>query len=135
MPESIERGMFYGAKPDIFKKASQLRNNLTVCEKMIWDRLSKNKIMGFRFKCQHPIDIFIVDFYCHKLKLVIEIDGGIHQKPQQAEYDLGREAEMAFYDIETVRFTNDEIIQDINAVVRKIVQICNDRQIEIAPNP
>jgi very-short-patch-repair endonuclease len=70
--------MFYGATPEIFRKAKNLRNNLTFHEKKLWEELRGNKLHGLRFKSQHPIDQFIVDFYCHKLKLVIEIDGNSH---------------------------------------------------------
>jgi very-short-patch-repair endonuclease len=73
------RSMFYNAKPHIFEKANDLRKNLTEAEKILWFYLKKNKILGFRLKAQHPIERFIADFYCHNLKLVIEIDGGIHE--------------------------------------------------------
>jgi very-short-patch-repair endonuclease len=138
MPDSFERGMFYGAKPDIFEKANHLRSNLTECETLVWNRLNKDKVLGFRFKCQHPIDIFIADFYCHKLRLVIEIDGGIHKTLNQREYDEGRTAEIESFDIKVIRFTNDEVKKDINGVIRKIVQICIERKKELGlntPNP
>jgi very-short-patch-repair endonuclease len=135
MPDSIERGMFYGAKPDIFEKAKKLRENLTECEQLLWKRLDKNKVLGFRFKCQHPIDIFIADFYCHKLKLVIEIDGEIHN--QKLEYDFGRTDEMERFDIMVIRFPNKEVKEDINKVMREIVRVCVERNkfITSTPNP
>ncbi len=73
--------MFYGATPPIFEKAKILRNNMTRHEKLLWDELRNNRIFGLRFKAQHPIDTFIADFYCHKLKLVIEMDGQYHNDP------------------------------------------------------
>lgn len=88
MKNDLNNSMFYGAKPHIFEKAKELRNNMTEAEKLLWGKLQKNKIMGLRFKAQHPIDIFIADFYCHKLKLVIEVDGGIHNLPENKEYEL-----------------------------------------------
>jgi very-short-patch-repair endonuclease len=66
--------MFYRAKNNTFEKANELRNNMTEAEKTIWERLNKSQL-GVRFKAQHPIDIFIADFYCHRCKLVIEVDG------------------------------------------------------------
>jgi very-short-patch-repair endonuclease len=86
--------MFYNAKPIIFERAKVMRENMTLAEKAVWELLKEKKMFGLRFKPQHPIDIFIADFYCHRLKLVIEIDGGIHKSNDQREYDIGREAEL-----------------------------------------
>jgi very-short-patch-repair endonuclease len=71
----IERTMFYGAKKKIFLNALELRNNMTTAEKILWNELRKKDIFKARFKSQHPIGIFVADFYCHKYKLVIEVDG------------------------------------------------------------
>ncbi len=79
--------MFYGAKAEIFVHAKWLRENMTNAEKTVWGFMKENQ-MGVRFKPQHPIDIFIADFYCHELKLIIDLDGEIHEK--QKEYDEGR---------------------------------------------
>ena len=68
--------MVYGARPAILEKAKMLRLSMTQHEKMLWQELKSNKISRLRFKAQHPIDTFIADFYCHKIKLVIEMDGG-----------------------------------------------------------
>ena len=86
--------MFYNAKPHIFEKAKMLRKNMTVSEHILWEELKGKKMMGLRFRPQHPIDIFIVDFYCHPIKLVIEIDGEYHQSKEQSDYDIGREGEL-----------------------------------------
>jgi cyclase len=60
----MDRKMFFGANTDLFKKAKQLRENMTAAEKALWNRLRENQL-GVRFKPQHPLDIFIADFYCH----------------------------------------------------------------------
>ncbi len=109
--------MFYGATPDLFSKAKQLRENMTLAEDILWQRLRKNQF-GFRFKPQHPIDIFIADFYCHPLKLVIEIDGEIHQF--QMDYDNGRTEELKNQGITVIRFSNDEVLNQIDLVEIKI---------------
>jgi very-short-patch-repair endonuclease len=131
MPDTIEKGMFFGAKPQIFEAAKRLRDNLTPAEELLWKRLNKDSVLGLRFKSQHPIDIFIADFYCHIIRLVIEVDGGIHNSLIQKDYDIGREAEMDRYDIKTIRFTNEEIETNITGVMRKIVQACIDRKKEL----
>ena len=109
--------MFYGAKRKIFQNAEVLRKNMTEAEKVLWERLNKSQL-GFRFKAQHPMDIFVADFYCHKFKLVVEIDGEIHQK--QKEYDEGRTAEMENYNLKVIRFTNDQVLNDTDWVVEEI---------------
>ena len=112
----IERNMFYGAGKNIFEKAHLLRNRMTLCEKIMWDELRNRRTFKVRFRRQHPIDIFIVDFYCHKYKLVVEVDGDIHSF--QKDYDEGRTAELERFDLKIIRFTNQEILNNIEKVCR-----------------
>jgi len=109
--------MFFGAKRAIFQNACELRIDMTAAENVLWERLNKSQL-GVRFKAQHPIDIFIVDFYCHKYKLVVEVDGEIHLS--QKEYDEARTAELERFGITVIRFTNDEVMNAIDKVVEKI---------------
>ncbi|HSH19337.1 MAG TPA: endonuclease domain-containing protein [Draconibacterium sp.] len=127
--------MFYNAKPHIFEKAKALRNNMTDAELILWEKLKGKQILGLRFRAQHPIDIFIADFYCHPIKLVIEVDGGIHKTIGQREYDIGRTAELNYWEIEVIRFTNEEIKEDINQVIKRIERICKNRQSELSQSP
>lgn len=127
--------MFYNAKPHIFEKAKALRNNMTVSELILWERLKGKQILGLRFRPQHPIDIFIADFYCHPLRLVIEVDGGIHLSKDQKEYDLGREGELEYWGIKVIRYTNEEIKIDINKVINEIENVCAQRQSELSQSP
>ena len=114
---TVDLNMFYGAGKNTFLKAKELRKNMTQSEKKLWDRL-KNVKKGFRFRRQHPISKFIADFYCHKVKLVIEVDGEIHNKQQ--EYDLGRTAEMEKFGINVLRFSNVEVENNIEEVIEII---------------
>jgi very-short-patch-repair endonuclease len=114
---TIELNMFYGATSRLFIKAKELRENMTHAEKIVWEHIRNNKL-GVRFKAQHPIERFIADFYCHKYKLVIEIDGDIHDN--QKEYDIGRTAEMEKYGIKVIRFSNSEVENDIEKVINSI---------------
>ncbi len=123
--------MFYDAKPHIFEKAKMLRENMTEAEQKLWEHLKGKKMMGLRFRPQHPIDIFIADFYCHPLKLVIEIDGGIHKSQDQKEYDIGREAELERWGINVIRFTNEEIENSIEHVKNEIEQECASHRSEL----
>jgi very-short-patch-repair endonuclease len=113
--------MFYGASQEIFRRAKDLRNNLTPSEYILWIYLKEN-INGYKFRRQHPINIFIADFYCHKAKLVIEIDGEIHNRQEQKEHDLGRTVEIEKLGIKVIRFTNKEVQENIEKVICKIKQ-------------
>ncbi len=116
--EEIEKSMYYGAKPEIFEAAKILRKNMTLHEKLLWEKLKLKQICGVRFRRQHPIDFFIADFYCHEARLVVEVDGEIHN--QKIEYDEGRSAEMDRYFIKVIRFTNSEVENNIELVFKKI---------------
>jgi very-short-patch-repair endonuclease len=84
----------WAAKPGIFKNAKELRKSMTEAEEILWKHLRNNKLNGLKFRRQHPLDIYIADFYCHQKKLIIEIDGGVHDTPEQEEYDNGRTFEL-----------------------------------------
>ena len=118
--KSVERDMHLRAKPELFKFAREMRRNPTETEKLLWNILRKFRLKGYIFRRQHPIDIFIADFYCHKLKLIVEVDGPIHEDEQAMEYDDGRSAELEKYGIKIIRFTNDQVLQDQDAIVNHI---------------
>ena len=104
---------------EIFQIAERLRRDMTVSEKIIWDRVCKNQL-GVRIRRQHPVWKFIADFYCHEIKLVIEIDGGIHLRSENNEYDISRDIILKEFQIEILRFTNDEVINEPDIVIEKI---------------
>ena len=123
--------MFYNAKPQIFENAKILRGHMTEAEQLLWEILKNKGMQNLRFRAQHPIDIFVADFYCHQLKLIIEVDGEIHELNDQKEYDIGREAELNEWGIKVIRFTNEAIKLDINHVRSEIDQICTERRMEL----
>jgi very-short-patch-repair endonuclease len=129
MPDN--RTMFYGAKGDLFGKASQLRSHETEAEKMLWTRLSKSQLKGLRFKRQHPISKYIADFYCHKAKLVVEVDGGYHDTSNQRVYDTERTTFLVGLGIEVLRFTNKDVTERLDWVVQEIEK----RLPHAPPNP
>ena len=104
---------------EIFQIAERLRRDMTASEKIIWDRVCKNQL-GVRIRRQHPVWKFIADFYCHEVKLVIEIDGGIHLLSENKEYDISRDIILKEFKIEILRFTNDEVINEPGLVIEKI---------------
>jgi very-short-patch-repair endonuclease len=120
---SIEYPMYFGATPDIFKKAKELRKCETEAETILWKRLNRNQILGLQFRRQHPIDRFIADFYCAKIKLVVEVDGSIHELPENLDYDIGRSEIMNDFGITVIRFSNEQIINEIDTTIKKIEKI------------
>ncbi len=123
--KELDKTMYFRTKPDTLEAARILRENMTNYEKLIWERLKGKQICGLRFRRQHPIDIFIVDFFCHEVRLVVEIDGEIHD--QQEEYDDGRSAEMEKFGIRVIRFTNSEVEKNIEVVINKIKKVVDER--------
>jgi len=85
---------YFGATEEIIKRARMLRKTMTKAEVKLWKYLCKKQLNDIRFRRQHPISRFIVDFYCHSLKLVIEIDGEVHQQEIQQERDENRTYEL-----------------------------------------
>ena len=122
----IDAEFFYGATPEIFLRASQLRQNMTAAEKLLWSELRARKT-GFTFRRQHPINMFITDFYCHKANLVIEIDGSVHEIECVKIRDEGRKDEFEKYGIMTIRFTNEEVINNLKLIAGKIKEVCINR--------
>jgi len=88
-----KNGMFNEANPFVFELAKDLRRNMTDAETILWQHL-KSGINELKFGRQHPIGIYVADFYCHKLKLIIEVDGSIHDKEEVKEYDEKRENDL-----------------------------------------
>ena len=115
----MSTSMHYGATMEIFQIAERLRRDMTATEKIIWDRVCKNQL-GVRIRRQHPIWKFIADFYCHEVKLIIEIDGGIHLRSENKEYDISRDIILKEFKIEILRFNNDEVINEPDLVIEKI---------------
>ena len=121
---SVEYPMYFGAKPEIFKLAKKLRKLETETEKQLWSRLNKNQIIGLQFRRQHPINRFIADFYCPKIKMIIEVDGSIHELPEYQSHDIGRSEVLNDFGITVIRFTNEQIIEKTDSTVEEIKTIC-----------
>jgi very-short-patch-repair endonuclease len=104
----------------------ELRKNQTKQEKVIWDIIRSGEFVAYRFRRQYSIGGFVIDFYCPSLKLAIEIDGSIHDS--QVKYDAFRQAGIETLGIQFLRFTNDEIDNELGEVIKKIHK-------EIKPQP
>lgn len=114
-----KEGMFLGANTIIFENAKALRKNMTDAERLLWFHL-KEGIGGYKFRRQHPLGVYIADFYCHKLRLVIELDGSIHNLAKVKEADTIRQQWLEEKDYKVIRFSNKEVLENVNLVLQKI---------------
>jgi cyclase len=117
----MKKQMFLGAGSSIFKNAHALRNNMTPAEMVLWGRLKGNQL-GLKFRRQHPLGIYIADFYCHQHKLIIEIDGSIHNLPEIIANDLERQTSLEKDGMKFLRFKNSEIFNHLEEVLNTIKQ-------------
>ena len=115
MGENEYLGMHAGAKPELFRFAEKLRANMTEAEKMLWEFL-RLKPEGFKFRRQHPFGRYILDFYCHRAKLAIEIDGKYHELPEQKRLDGIRTNDIVNSGIQELRFTNEDVINQFEEI-------------------
>ena len=104
-------------------RAKQLRAEATFPEKLLWGRLRSRRLLGLKFRRQHCIDSYVVDFYCAAANLVVEIDGRSHDG--RVEYDKARSAHLAELGLCVVRYTNDEVLADLDVVAEDIARHCN----------
>jgi len=114
-----KHNMHYGANPMLFELAEELRARMTQAEEILWDLIKINE-WHLKFRRQHPIANYIADFYCHNVKLVIELDGGYHENKEVRIYDAARENEIKEYGITVLRFKNEEVLHNIEEVLTKI---------------
>ena len=91
--------------------------------------LKEKKLNNFRFRRQHPIFQFIADFYCHEVKLVVELDGGIHDSEENKKNDINRDYIMRNFEIEVLRFSNNEVYTNIELVLNKINVAAIERKV------
>ena len=100
--------------------ARQFRNNPTQAENKLWRILKQDQLLHYRFRRQYVVAGFILDFYCPKLKLGIEVDGKIHNLKNNKNYDVIRENIIKQYNINIIRITNEEIERDLLTVLQKL---------------
>jgi len=106
--------------PDILENARELRKNQTDAEQLLWGLLRDRRFLGKKFRRQHPVGRYILDFYCHEEKLALEIDGGQHNPEDQREYDDKRTALLNEQGIRVIRFWNNEVLQQTESVLEAL---------------
>ncbi|MEO6721144.1 MAG: endonuclease domain-containing protein [Ferruginibacter sp.] len=114
------KNMHYGASNLLFENAEKLRKFPIHAEVIVWSYLSDK--FGVKFRRQHPLALYIVDFYCHSLRLVIEIDGSIHNETAVKENDHIRREHIESFGITVIRFTNDQVVKTPEIVLKNITE-------------
>ena len=112
-----------GITPEIQQAAWQLRSRMTPAEQMLWEALRDRRLNDLRFRGQHPVGQFILDFYCSRLKLVVELDGGIHDA--RMEQDAARTAYLGTYGYRVIRFRNENTLTNMPAVLEQITDFAH----------
>jgi very-short-patch-repair endonuclease len=116
----MEDNLHKGADPRLFHFARQNRQVQTEAEAIMWSHLRNRNLKGFKFRRQHPISDFIADFFCLECSLVVEVDGDYHNEREQKQYDEGRTFELGELNIKVIRFTNQEVLENIDFVLNEI---------------
>jgi very-short-patch-repair endonuclease len=104
---------------NLVELAKELRKNMTPAEKCLWQRIRHNSL-GYMFFRQRPIGEYIVDFYCPKANLIIEVDGDIHLGIEAKKNDFVRDEYMRSLELAILRFSNTEVLNNIDKVIGKI---------------
>jgi very-short-patch-repair endonuclease len=118
------------AHPQKRQLAREFRQKPTAAEAKLWAGLRGSRLGGFHFRCQQVIAGFIVDFYCHRAALVVEIDGSVHA--ETVEYDAARSAILESNGLHVLRFTNEHVLRELGKVLTAILNACRTRT---TPNP
>ena len=126
-PPPPARNIVIGQRVDEAKviRAKELRRAMTPEERLLWERLRANRLAGFHFRRHQPIDGFIVDFYCHSVALIVEVDGPIHD--EQVDADAQRDDILKEHGFRIVRFRNEQVRDDLPNVLRQIERLCREQ--------
>jgi very-short-patch-repair endonuclease len=116
-----DKPMCKGASFHIYRNAKFLRQHATEPEQKLWIYL-RGRPLGFKFRRQHPLAVYIADFYCHKANLVIEIDGPSHSDPNAIKYDQERDRAIERMNLTTIRFSNEEVMDNFSSVADSIIR-------------
>ena len=116
----IKGGSHQDALPSTYRNAAFLRKKMTRHELLVWEKIRNKQIHQQKFRRQHPIGRYILDFFCIECKLSIEVDGESHLSIIQMEYDLDRSKYLTQFGIKEIRVTNNQIDENLTAVIELI---------------
>ena len=114
-------------------QARELRTKETKAESRLWSILRNRQMHGFKFRRQHQFGNYIADFYCHEAQLVIECDGSIHETNENWQHDQTRDAYMIGQGLRVLRFANEEVLNNTQAIVKKIQEFLNREMLTLPP--
>ena len=120
--------------PHLINLARAFRERQTDAEAVVW-WLLRGRRMGVKFRRQHPIDPYVLDFYCYELRLAVELDGSQHITPAGRVKDQRRTADLEARGIQVRRFTNLEVLKETQAVAESLWQTCQERRLTLHPPP
>ena len=121
--------------PNLKRIARGLRSEMTVSEALLWSRLRRKQLLDVQFYRQKPIGDYIVDFYAPNAKLVVEVDGSQHLSLEHGQNDGERDAYLAGCGLQVLRFTNVEVLQEVDAVVDAVLKVLSAASRRNPPNP
>ncbi|MBO6794929.1 MAG: endonuclease domain-containing protein [Balneolaceae bacterium] len=119
----FKNNLHAGAHSQVFENAKQLRLNQTNAEDVLWQYLRARRFENLKFRRQHPIHSYVADFYCHEKRLIIEVDGGYHNKIEQKRRDESRTSELEKLGLQVVRFSNAKVIENIEGCLSELRDI------------
>jgi 5-methyltetrahydrofolate--homocysteine methyltransferase len=125
-----ETNFHQDAPPRVFGFAKQNRHNPTEAEAILWDAIKGKQLGGHKFRRQHPMGMYILDFYCPAKKLAIELDGGYHDDPNQKLADENRTSELNRVGVREIRFKNEDLTNDYWGVVEGILAALEEGVLE-----
>jgi very-short-patch-repair endonuclease len=114
-------------------RAKRLRRISTSAEEVLWARLRGSQLHGLKFRRQVPIGPYVADFLCYELRLVLELDGTVHDEPTQIAHDINRDANLNALGYRVLRITNQQIAEDLDAVLESITHLYHRRAVSPPP--
>jgi very-short-patch-repair endonuclease len=105
--------------------ARRLRRPLTESEQVLWSALRDSRLQGIKFRRQHPFGPYVLDFFCVQAQLAVELDGGVHNQPEQRKYDEERTAFLEDNGLRVLRFRNEEVEERLDEVMRTILEVAS----------
>jgi very-short-patch-repair endonuclease len=127
----VSTGFHIPYNPKLNQRARELRKNMTAAEKKLWSEFLQH--LDCTVLRQKPLDNYIVDFYCPRHKLIIEVDGEVHESGERMEYDKHRTRILEEYGLRVVRFQNHDVLNDFNRVCGEIRALMESSQPLAAP--
>jgi 5-methyltetrahydrofolate--homocysteine methyltransferase len=119
---SDEKRKNWRGYPELRQRAKEFRNPQTSAEEALWSALRGKKLDGLKFRRQHPIHRAIADFCCTELKLIVEVDGSVHEDNEQFIHDRVRDEWLSERGYTVIRFANEDVDKDLNSVLEQIQQ-------------